>query len=77
MTNVTVDRFAAIGTTVEAIKAMQLPAAMSNYGPLAAGAWTVIQVIKAVRHRVASRHRGGSDHEQLDLVAVHSRGDLR
>lgn len=70
-------RFAAIVSTVETIKAMQLPAAMSYYGPLAAGAWTVIQVIRAIRRRVASRRRVGSDHEQLDLVAVHSRGDLR
>jgi hypothetical protein len=72
-----VDRFAAIGSAVEAIKVMQLPSVISNYGPLAAAAWTVIQVIKAVRRGVVSRQRGGSDHEQLDLVAVHSRGDLR
>jgi hypothetical protein len=75
--DVTVDRFAAIGSTGEAIKAMQLSAAISNYGPLAAAAWTLIQVIKAIRHAVAARHHGGSDHEQLDLVAIHPRGDLR
>jgi hypothetical protein len=50
-------RLAAIFSTVQAIKAMQLPAAMSNYGPLAVGAWTVIQVIKATRHGAASLRR--------------------
>jgi hypothetical protein len=55
---------------------MQLPAAMINYGALAAGAWTLIQVIEAVRRGVASRRRAGSDDEQLDLVAVHPRGNL-
>jgi hypothetical protein len=72
-----VQRFAAIASTVEAIQAMQLPAAMSHYGPLAAGVWTLIQVIKAIGRRVASLHGAGSDDEELDLVSVHTRGDLR
>jgi hypothetical protein len=33
--------------TVETIKAMQLPAAMS-YGLLAAGAWTAIKLVSAI-----------------------------
>jgi hypothetical protein len=56
---------------------MQLPAAMSHYGPLAAGAWTLIEVAKAIRRRVASLHGAGSDDEELDLVSVDTRGDLR
>lgn len=71
------NRFGAIVSAIETIKAMQLPAAMGYYGPVATGAWTVIQVIRAIRRRLPSPARAGSDHEQLDLVSVHSRGDLR
>jgi hypothetical protein len=74
--NVTVQRSAAWLATVEAIKAMQLPAAMS-YGPLAAGAWTVIQLVNAIWRGLLSAPVAGSDYEQLDLVAVYPRGDLR
>jgi hypothetical protein len=56
---------------------MQLPAAMAYYGPAAAGVWTVIQGIRAIRRVLPSRAGAGSDDEQLDLVAVHSRRDLR
>jgi hypothetical protein len=51
-------RSTAILTTVSAIKAMQLPAAMS-YGPQAAGAWFVIQAVKAIRDRLATMTAAG------------------
>jgi hypothetical protein len=59
LTDVTVNGFAAM---VKAVEATQLPAAMS-YGPLAAGAWAVIQVIKAIRRRLPSAPAARSDHE--------------
>jgi hypothetical protein len=47
----------AILSTVRAVKAMQLPAAMT-YGPQAAAAWFVIQTIKAIRGRLAMNAGG-------------------
>jgi hypothetical protein len=71
----TANRFTAIASAIETVKAMQLPAAISSYGPMATGVWATMQVVNAIRHRQPSQP--GSDHEQLDLVAVHPRRDLR
>jgi hypothetical protein len=73
----TANRFTAIASAIETIKAMQLPAAMSSYGPMATGVWATMQVVSAIRRRQPLQPGAGSDHEQLDLVAVHPRGDLR
>ena len=73
----TTNRFGAIVSAIETVKAMQLPAAMNYYGPVATGVWAMMQVVRAFRRRLPSPPGAGSDHEQLDLVAVHSRGDLR
>jgi hypothetical protein len=73
----TANRFTAIASALETIRAMQLPTAMSSYGPMATGVWATMQVVSAIRRRQPSQPATRSDHEQLDLVAVHPRRDLR
>jgi hypothetical protein len=73
---VTSNRFGALVSAIETVGAMQLPATIAYYGPAATGVWTIIQGIRAIRRVLPSRAGAGSDDEQLDLVAVHSRGDL-
>lgn len=77
MRHVTQNRFGVIVSALQAVKALQLPAVMTYYGPVATAAWAVVQVIRAIRRRLPPPDSRGSDHEQLDLVAIHSRGDLR
>ena len=61
----TVHRSTAILSTVRAVKAMQLPAAMT-YGPQAAAAWFVIQTVKAIRGRLVKVTAAGATHVAAD-----------
>jgi hypothetical protein len=60
--DVEVHRLAAVVSTVRALEAGQLAAAMT-YGPLPAAAWAVFHVVISARRRLRSLHRAPLDHE--------------